>query len=218
MNCYGDESGHFNNVVAGHEEASSLAVIGGDYNACRHCAKKTVRRIPTIDELKWSNLEGPNKRRFIECIDDQDLLIGYAAFDRDRLLSIDNSYLLHQSPSHGETPWDLISMGCGYAEIIRNLSGEFQFPVSLEFHQIFNHRQSEKIREIVQSEVPRSTVGYGLSDSNKGIQAADGIAGAAAEDVAAGSNWLDSLDDRRVFDYTDQTLIQPEHRLDESNR
>lgn len=216
MIFYGDESGHFNNVVSGESDSFSIAVIGGDYDECRHCASKAIREISSLDELKWHNLIPVTKRRFITCVNDIDIKIGYAAFDRERLLDIDNSYLLHQSVSRGQTPWDLIAMGCGYSEILNEIRGEFDMPVKFEFEQIFNQKQSDIIKSIVQDQISRASVNYMLSHANKAIQVADGIAGAAREDLKTDSEWLNDISSDQVTDLTNEMLIQLEYWLDES--
>lgn len=215
MDYFGDESGHLKSVLQGNEQVSVMAIVAGDKIACAKCPKKTVRNVTDIDEAKWNDLMDKQKRRLFECFADNDYLtFGYAKFTREQLKSVDNDYLLFQDV---EIPpaWDLALAGYAYGEILYEMGAREDDRPLFRFDRISSQKQSEHVLDHIKHFVPGVQVMYGGSKQIKGIQAADCLAGAVAEDHKKGTAWLDMLNDDNIVECSYLSLAQLESALHE---
>lgn len=213
MEYFGDESGHFKGVLNQDCEVCVLAVVAGVRIDCQRCAKKTVRRIDDIPEAKWNDLLDHQKRRFFECLSEQDeLQFGYAVFDREKLHSMDEYHLLYQDIDLPPA-WDLALAGYTYGEILYEMGAPDEQRAILEFDRISSKKQCEAVVEHVEHFVPSANIFFDGSRQNHGIQTADCLAGGIAEDIKKGTDWKDYLDSDSLYECSSTSLIQLERDL-----
>jgi hypothetical protein len=153
------------------------------------------------------------KRRFMDCFSDiEDLDVGYSLFERDDLHTLKNHYLLHQDISFPPS-WDLALTGFAYGEVLFEY-GEDERRNFFEMDRVASAEQSRDVAEHVQTFVENTQVSISGSRQSGGVQAADCIAGAIAEDHKSDTDWLSEIDPGRVTDCGPLALIQLEQKLD----
>lgn len=191
------------------------AVVGGDRIRCGKCAKQAVRRIDDLPEAKWNSLKNTPKRRLIDCLADrQSISLGFARFTQDKLKTLNNYHLLYQDVSF-PPDWDLALEGYAYGEILYEMGARDERRPIFEFDRVSSRRQSESVRNHVEEFVPETNVSFQGSRQNSGIQTADCLAGAVAEDFKSDTEWLSEISDRRITNCSSFSLIQLEQRLSE---
>lgn len=194
-----------------------IAVVAGDRLAASRCSKRAVRNIQDISEAKWADFTRVQKRRLMECLQEQNhLSYGYSTFDKRHLHSLENYHLLYDDVSF-PPDWDLALIGYAYGEILFELGAlDDNLPV-FSFDRVASQNQSDAIVEHVHQFVPRTDVFYEGSRQSYGIQTADCIAGAVREDITRGSDWLSYLSNHETVEARSATLIQLERDLSEYN-
>jgi len=214
MRIYGDESGHLQSLLDGECDVFVIAVVMGKKHTCSKCPRRAIERVRNLEEAKWSELGSTEKRRFIECFADadSDLTYGYVVLDRSDLISLSGSYLFHND-TLSEEGWDLTVLGWCYAELIQQLKSDWG-RIRFTFDKYFHQPQSEQLEELVsQRTVDRVSVSYATSHSEKGIQAADCLAGAVSDCARGKAGWLQSLPATAVENATEGTLAAIQNEL-----
>jgi hypothetical protein len=212
---FGDESGHLRGLLNGGCEYCVIAVVEGDQIAASRCPKQTVRDIEDIAEAKWHDLLETQKRRVIECLADQDpLKFGYAVMERSKLHTMENYHLLHQNVCL-PPDWDLALLGYAYGELLFEMGAQDESIATFRFDRVASKKQSDDVIEHVEHFVPSVGGDHASSHQVHGIQAADCIAGAIAEDEKRGTDWLSYFDDDDLVTATNTALIQLEKDLSE---
>jgi len=213
MDYFGDESGHLKGVLLGDCDVCVIAVVAGDRVSCSRCPKKAVRNVDDIPEAKWHDLLDKQKRRLLQCFAETDHLeYGYVKFEREQLHSIDNYHLLHQDVSLPPS-WDLALAGYAYGEILYEMGVPEENMTTFTFDRISSKKQSEKVANHFQDYVSDVNTFIRGSRESKGIQAADCFAGAVADDLRHGTDWLDYLDQDRITTCTYSSLAKLEGDL-----
>lgn len=215
MDYFGDESGQFKGVLNGDSEVCVIGVVAGTKIDCMRCPKRTVRRVDDIPEAKWNDLMDYQKRRLFECFAEQDhLQYGYALFNRDKLHSMENYHLLYDDVEFPPS-WDLALSGYAYGEILFEMDVLDDNRASFEFDRISSQKQCDAVKNHILHFVDLQNVYYSGSRESGGIQAADCLAGAVAEDYKKDTDWLDYLEGDDVVKCSSASLIQLENRLTE---
>lgn len=215
MEAYGDVSGHFRGLLNGSCEVVVVGVAVGDELLAGSCPKKTVRRVDDIPEAKWHSLTDVQKRRFIDCVAEQDRLeFGYATFTRDSLNTLKNHYLLHQNVSF-PPDWDLALTGYAYGEVLYEYGAKDESVAAFFLDRVASRSQGEAVCNHVKKFVPNINPFLKGSRESSGIQAADCIAGAIAEDSKNGTNWMGAIDSSRLKNCGSAALVQLENDLDD---
>jgi len=219
MDYFGDESGHLKSLLTGDCEVWTVVVIAGDKVAASRCAKKTVRNVTNVDEAKWNDLTDIQKRRFIDCVSDLDSLeFAHATIERADLNSLQYSHLLYQDVCF-PPDWDLTLLGYVYGEALFEFNApNDHLPPNFRFDRIASQKQSDAVVDHVLTfvpEIPEQNIQHASSKQVSGIQAADCAAGAFAEDIKNGSNWMSEFPDNRLTEVKYAALTQLEHRLHE---
>ncbi len=215
MVYFGDASGHLRGVLNGDCEVYVAAVVGGDKIRCGKCAKQAVRRIDDLPEAKWNSLKQTPKRRLIDCLTDhQSISLGVAQFTREKLQSLNNYHLLYQNVSF-PPDWDLALEGYAYGEILYEMGAKDDRRPVFEFDRVSSKEQSVAVRNHVEKFVPNTNVFFQGSRQSSGIQTADCLAGAVAEDFKSNTEWLSDIGDDRIVKCSNFSLIQLEQRLSE---
>lgn len=213
MDCFGDASGHLRGVLLGDCEVYIAAVVAGDRIGCGMCPKRTVRNVTDISEAKWNNLTETQKRRLFDCFADQNhLRFGYAKFTQRQLETLQHYHLLYQNVNFPPA-WDLALEGYAYGEILFELDARDERRVQFEFDRVASRKQSEVVAQHVQHFVPDTKTYIAGSRQSHGVQAADCLAGAVAEDFKYGTDWLDTLADRDIVECSHASLVQLERNL-----
>jgi hypothetical protein len=213
MDYFGDESGHLRSVLQQEAEVCVIAVVGGDRVSCSRCPKQAVRNVTDIDEAKWNDLLETQKRRLFECFAENDhLQFGYARFTREQLKSVNNDYLLFQDVDLPPA-WDLALSGYAYGEILFDMGALDERRSVFCFDRISSQKQCEAVADHVSEIVPDTKVTYEGSKQVDGIQAADCLAGAVAEDYKRDTDWLGYLDDEDVVQANYMSLAKLEADL-----
>lgn len=215
MVYFGDASGHLRGVLNGDCEVYVAAVVGGDKIRCGKCAKQAVRRIDDLPEAKWNSLKQTPKRRLVDCLaDHQSISLGVAQFTREKLQSLNNYHLLYQDISF-PPDWDLALEGYAYGEILYEMNAKDDQRPVFEFDRVSSKEQSVAVRDHVEKFVPETNIFFQGSRQSNGIQTADCLAGAVAEDFKSNTEWLSRIDDDRIVECSNFSLIQLEQRLSE---
>lgn len=214
MDYYGDESGHLKGVLQGDCEVCVIAVVSGDRISCARCAKRTVRRIDDIPEAKWNDLLDHQKRRLFQCLAEQDNVeFGYVKFTRESLHSMEQYHRLYQDVSFPPA-WDLALAGYAYGEVLFEMGApDDRRQPNLTFDRISSKKQSEALADHVRKFVPNVNPFISGSRQSPGVQTADCLAGGIAEDHKKGTDWLGYLEDQRVVECNNTSLIQLENDL-----
>jgi len=213
MDAFGDVSGHFRNLLSAECEVAVVGVALGDGILAGRCPKQTVRNVTDIAEARWNDLTDVQKRRFIDCIADEERLdFGYAKFTRDQLHSLKNHYLLHQVG--GMSPaWDLALTGYAYGEILFEAGARDETRNVFKLDRVGSKPQSQVIADHISQFIPNVNPFIEGSRKSAGIQAADCFAGAVAEDHKRGTDWLSEISDDRIVRAGSTALIQLESDL-----
>lgn len=214
MECFGDVSGHFRGLIQHDCEVVVVGLVIGYRVAAARCPNRAVRNVADIREAKWNDLKEKQKRRMVECLQENDALeFGYAKFTAGMLHRLEKHYLLHQDVSFPPA-WDLTLTGYAYGEIM------FEYDVTEERRVIFyadrvaSKPQTEDLLAHVTEYVNLDQHFIAESTDVKGVQAADCFAGAVAEDHKRGTDWLSNIDDDRITVATNNCLTKLEHDLD----
>ncbi|AFZ73059.1 hypothetical protein SAMN05443661_102207 [Natronobacterium gregoryi] len=182
------------------------------------CSKKTVRDVQDVEEAKWSDLTNTQKRRFIDClVENDDTEFGYAKFTREQLQTLTDQYLLYQDVSF-PPDWDLALTGYAYGELLFEKGARDERRVTFEFDHVASQSDSADIASHIEEFVPNTSPKYKSSHSSPGIQTADCFAGAVAEDHKKDTDWIDSIDSDRIISCTETSLIQLENNLTSHDR
>lgn len=218
MQGFGDVAGHFRNLINGECDVVVVGVVFGDTIQAGRCAKQTVRNVKDVEEAKWTQLTDVQKRRFIDClVDNNDTDLGYAKFTREQLQTLTDQYLLYQDVSF-PPDWDLALTGYAYGEVLFENGANDEGHVYFEFDHVASKNQSRDIADHIEEFVPDSNPKYNSSHASQGIQAADCFAGAVAEDHKDGTDWLDPIDRDRITNCSAASLLQLENDLDSYDR
>lgn len=203
MQYFGDASGTLNQVFSSND-IFSIAVVGGPPEHVGACPKRLKRKIGALDEIKWYELTGPNRRRILECIDDRDAHIqyAYATFTPRDLLTLEYDYLLFNELGIPIAK-DVFIKSVFYSTLLDavgvsggNPAPEFYFD-QLPQSEVLKQRLTEERSDIQ----PR----WADSERREGVQAADCVAGAARHDRLKGDDWIERyLSADRAFDVTDR--------------
>jgi|GEM_PF-1805865 len=216
MEYFGDVSGHFKGLLNGHCEVVVVGVVRGDRLAAGKCAKKAVRQVEDIPEARWNDMKDVQKRRFFDCLAERDPLeFGYATFTRENLESLSNTYVLYQQDISLDPDWDLALTGYAYGEIMFELDAleERRDPI-FQHDRVSAKTQSQAVADHVQAFLPTASVHYTGSRQEPGIQTADCLAGAIAEDFKKETNWEGYLYEEDLTDCKYNSLVQLEHFLE----
>ncbi|WP_265109163.1 DUF3800 domain-containing protein [Halosolutus halophilus] len=218
MQGFGDVSGHFRSLINGHCDVVVVAVVFGDIIQAGQCPKQTVRNVSDVEEAKWSDLTEIQKRRFIDCLaENDDTELGYAKFTREQLQTLTDQYLLYQDVSF-PPDWDLALTGYAYGELLFEQRARDARRVIFEFDHVASQSDSADIASHIEEFVPNSDPKYNSSHSSSGIQAADCFAGAVAEDHKRDTNWIDAIDNDRITSCSETSLVKLENDLDNYDR
>lgn len=149
-----------------------------------------------LDEAKWSDLTGYQKRRVVDCFAEQerDLSYGYIALSQSDLQQLDNAYLLHQDRAF-DMDWDLSVIGHGYAHILRRMIRDEEH-IEFTFDRLFGKAQSDQVRRTINRSSLNMDIQHKSSHGTRGIQAADCVAGLVAETYRGGEDWMNNLHER----------------------
>jgi len=215
MDFFGDASGDLRGLLNGEDEVYVAAVVAGDRISCGRCAKQAVRRVDDIAEAKWNDLLPKQKRRFFECFADNDhLKFGYAKFTQRQLQSLRLSHLLYQGVTL-PPDWDLALEGYAYGELLYEMGADEDRRPIFVFDRVASKPQCEDVKEHVHHFVEEIKTDYQGSRQVNGIQAADCLAGAVAEDHKSDTDWLTHIDDDRIYERSHMSILQLEQRLEE---
>lgn len=173
-------------VLQGDCEVCVIGVVAGERLDGYRCPKQILRRLTDIPEIKWRDLREPDKRRIFECFAAEDLQFGYASFTQEHLHSMENYHLLYQNVSFPPT-WDLALAGYAYGEILYELGADEITQSIFECDRISSQNQSQAMIDHIEHFVPSIKTAYKGSRKVPGIQAADCLAGAVAEDKSSGT-------------------------------
>lgn len=208
MDYYGDESGHFKGVLQGDCEVCVIAIVAGDRIDCARCPKRAVRDIDDISEAKWADLFDVQKRRLLECfVECNSLEFGYSLFTQQQLHSLENYHLLYQDITFPPA-WDLALAGYAYGEILYEMGVPDDGRALFRFDRISSQKQSEKMVDHIRHFVPDVNIRYKGSRQSPGIQAADCLAGAVAEDHKSDTEWLSYVERTDITECSATSLIQ----------
>ncbi len=214
MDAFGDASGDLRGVLNGDCEVYVAAVVAGDRMSCGRCAKKAVRNIDDIPEAKWNDLMPKQKRRLFECFaDNEHLEFGYAKFTQEQLQSLRLSHLLYQNvnlPPDGTSRLkDMRTVNCCSRWVrLKNIRCSRSIASHLK-------TQSQAVEDHVHHFVENAMTDHVGSRQSPGVQSADCFAGAVAEDIKKGTDWLSYIDDDKIYEETHMSLLQLEQRLEE---
>jgi len=213
MDYFGDVSGDLRGLLNQNSKVVVVGVVAGDQVSCGRCPKQAVRRVDDIQEAKWNDLTDIQKRRLFECFADQDdLEFGYAVYDRDRLHSMDKYHYLYQDVSF-PPDWDLALTGYAYGELLFEMDSPGDQRAIFTFDRVASKPQSKAVKKHVEEFVPDTNVFVGGSQQSGGIQAADCLAGAVAEDIKRDTDWIDHLDRESITTATYTSLAKLETLL-----
>lgn len=121
------------------------------------------------------------------------LSTAYIALRRSDLDALKNAYLLYQDRAF-EIDWDLALIGHGYAQLLNRIEPAADTNSTFTFDRLFGKAQSDLIGETIRSRTVPCSVAHGSSHQTRGIQAADCLAGAAADHYRGVSKWIEILD------------------------
>ncbi|GGM53182.1 hypothetical protein GCM10009006_37870 [Haloarcula argentinensis] len=215
MPYYGDISGDFRNLLNESCDVVTVAVVGGDLHDCYRCPKRAVRNIQYMDEAKWYEMEPNEKRRFIDCLADNqaDLEFGYAVFEMSDFTTLDSHYKLFQDVSFPPV-WDIAIRAFAYIEILEELAGGSR----AEFYadQFRSAKQSDELCDLIEEFTDGIDVECVSSKQVDGVQAADCLAGAVSEQRKGGTPWLDHFGEEANLEKCSHwALAHLEHKLTE---
>lgn len=212
MDYFGDESGHLKGVLQEDCEVCVIGVVGGTRVSCGSCPKRAVRRVEDIDEAKWNNMLDKQKRRVLECFSEKDLQFGYVQFTREKLHTMDEYHQLYQDVSFPPA-WDIALAGYAYGEVLYELGAPDDRMATFTFDRISSRKQSEKLLEHVYEFADDVNPFIEGSKASSGVQAADCLAGAIAEDIRKDTDWKSYLDGVDIVECTATSLAKLETDL-----
>ncbi|UIP00326.1 hypothetical protein Hbl1158_02855 [Halobaculum sp. CBA1158] len=146
--------------------------------------------------------------------DNDHLQFGYAKFERGQLLSLNLSHLLYENvdlPPY----WNLALEGYAYGEVLHEMGAQNEARSTFTFDRVNSTNQSEAVKQHISDFVGDVDITYKGSRKEGGIQTADCFAGAVAEDLKRGTDWLSNISDSRITESSYSSLVQLEHRLHE---
>lgn len=202
VRLFGDASGDLKSLLSGDEEIYVAGVVAGRVHDCRRCAKRAVEQVDDIPEAKWNDMSRKQKRRLFADLSDSNLDLGIARVDMRGLIQIDDHYKIYNS--RFELDWDLALEARAYAEIVSRLSCEQR--AHFVFDRVNSPSQSDRIVSRTEALLNDVTVSFEGSRQEKGIQTADCLAGAAAEDERHDTDWLNKLSDDRLVECGETVL------------
>jgi hypothetical protein len=213
---YGDISGDFRGLLNDSRcEFCIVVVAGGRSDDCIRCPKRTVRRIETLDEAHWSDLEPVEKRRFVDCLFEicDEVHLGYALITERDIQRLPCSYRIYQN---SVTPaWDIALRAFAYTEILFEWVEQYD---SIQFYpdRFAAPTQRETLVDLTTDILTEATVQTGSAKQRQGIQLADCIAGAIRDERLDNASWGQSVTDLCTGpDKGNIALAQLEHWLDE---
>jgi len=192
-----------------------MGIVYGNELDCQRCPQRTLRRLDDVPEVKWNNLRNHQKRRVIECIDDEIERIHWITIDRQMLNDLDHSYALYNHDVF-DIERDLAIIAIGYREMLFPIDTSSGNQYEFIFDQLFDSHTSGAVNSKINRSLDEWSVEYGNSRRIGGIQSADCVAGAASEDYSTDSDWLDIIAEDKSESFTDEMLMRVEHRLHES--
>jgi|APHM01.1.fsa_nt_gi hypothetical protein len=142
------------------------------------------------------------KRRLFSYLSDSNLNLGIARIQTRGLADLNGWYKLFNYKF--DLDWDLALEARAYAEIVPRLSGEQH--TEFVFDRVNSPRQSDRVVSRVEELLNDTDVSFEGSRQEKGIQTADCLAGAAAEDERHDTDWLDKLSEGRLIECGDAVL------------
>ena len=185
---YGDESGNIYNLLKRECSCFVVAVVAGGMHRCRSCPKRQVDRSSDSREFSWRNAPDVEKRRMMQCLSDKDLQFAHIAIRPENVDHLDNSHMLYQEPPQYVTKLVTSQAYLVLLESIQINTNRARFL----FDPLFNI--SDEIAEIVDEETPNKiSVASQSSHGEKGIQAADAVAGAVNDKKRKDLDWVDEL-------------------------
>ncbi|QCD64850.1 MULTISPECIES: DUF3800 domain-containing protein [Halomicrobium] len=166
-----------------------------------------------MDEAKWYDMKTVEKRRFMECLGENSppLEFGYAVFELDDFTNLRSHYKLFQDVSFPPI-WDIAIRGIAYTEILYELSGD----TNIEFYpdQFRSGVQTDKLCEVIENRLKKAEIECVSSEQVDGVQAADCLAGAVAEEQKGGTPWLEHTNaESQIAECSSWTLIELERLL-----
>jgi hypothetical protein len=216
MEVFGDESGGLRNLLNGECSLFVIGVVAGEATDCVSCPKRAIRKTRDLSEAKWNDMRSVQKRRFIDCLVEQsEIEFGYVALREQNFQGLENCHHIYQN-SGFRFDWDLCVIGYAYSILLQRLPS-VDSDHTFTFDKFYQTKQSDQIAAVIEEEMGRTTVTYGSSHQIKGIQAADCFAGAVAEHLRGGTQWLDAIDDIRIYCSTDDILRRIEKELLDNN-
>jgi hypothetical protein len=209
--AYGDESGQFKDPLK-NRGPFSLGVVACDERVdCVRCPKRAIRRATDLTEARWCDMTDTQKRRIVDCLNglEGDISVGYAILTRADFEDMRRShdvYKLHQDALFGDMPTDMCVMGQLYAVILQQMGVNDERRNSFVFDRVYSSNQSGFVRSAFKKKFHEISVEHANSREKQGIQAADCIAGAAAEPERGGKNWMNRLNDDILYPATDNAV------------
>jgi len=200
IHAYGDESGQFEDALENRGPFSLGIVACAESMDCVRCPKRAVRRATDLTEARWYDMTDTQKRRFIDCLNDLDgkVLVGYAVLthaDFDRVRRSHDVYKLHQDALFGNSPTDMCIMGLVYAEILKRMGVEDDPLNRFVFDRVYSSKQSGFVKSAFENEFHELSTEHANSRKKQGVQAADCVAGAAAESKGVGETGIEEIND-----------------------
>lgn len=214
MEAFGDVSGHFRGLIQYEVDVVVVGVVFGDRIAAGRCPKRAVRDVTDIPEAKWNDLNDVQKRRLMECFEENDVLeFGYGLFTADHLHTLKNHYLLHQKVSF-PPDWDIALTGYVYGDLLFEHGAADARRARFTFDRLASKAQAKAVGRHVKTFVPDADPVVAGSRQSPGIQAADCFAGAVAEDYKSDTEWLEYIDEERITRTSNTALAHLEHDLE----
>jgi len=211
IHAYGDESGQFNNLLEEGDPFSLGVVACAERVDCVRCPKRAIRRATDLTEAKWYDMTETQKRRFVDCLNGSNgkISVGYAVLthaDFEAMRRSHDVYKLHQDALFGDMPTDMCVMGRLYAVILKRIGVDDERSNSFVFDRVYSSKQSGFVRSALEEEYHEISAEHANSRKRQGIQAADCVAGAAAEPERGGRDWIDKLNDGILHPATEEAL------------
>lgn len=217
MQYFGDGSGTLLEVLNGHEEVFSIAVVAGPPHAVGACPKKTVRKISMIDEAKWSSLQRVSRRRVLSCMAERNetLKFSYLTLSQSDLTRIDEHYLLYDDDNLPADS-DIYLKSILYSVLLDDLATASADSNTRFYFDRFASRPAwESLKSLLEERIPNIDHRHGDSKSKEGIQAADCVAGAARHDRMGESEWISKLPEAATTNVSEKAVAQIRQSLQE---
>ncbi len=202
VRLFGDASGDLKALLQGDEEIYVAAVVAGEIHDCRRCAKRAVGQADDIPEARWNDMIDKQKRRLFDKLSDSNLNLGIARVRYHGLTQLDGQHQLYNAQF--DIDWDLALEARAYAEIVDRLADERH--ARLVFDRVNSPSQSDQVVSRAEELLNSVDVSFEGSRHEKGIQTADCLAGAAAEDERHNTDWLNQIAEDRIVECGDAVL------------